>query len=216
MKTKTVRSAIPIYIMAAVWAIYGLLFPLYSVIHIVAATMFSVIAYMVAGKFFPGHEVEVPVKLDAGDAAINKQLAESREALERLKEANAAIPSPEISAKIQRMETAGMKILSAVADKPARAPQVRKFMSYYLPTSAKLLDQYRALMKAGGQGEQVSRAMKSVENSLDMIASAFEKQLDNLYRDEVMDMTTDVEVLETMMKSDGLTETNDKLLKGGH
>jgi hypothetical protein len=39
-----------------------------------------------------------------------------------------------------------------------------------------------------------------------MIALAFEKQLDKLYADEALDIATDVQVLETMMASDGLTD----------
>ena len=46
--------------------------------------------------------------------------------------------------------------------------------------------------------------MGSVENSLTMIVTAFEKQLDSLYKDENLDIATDIEVLETMMKSDNL------------
>ena len=46
--------------------------------------------------------------------------------------------------------------------------------------------------------------MKSVENSLSMIVTAFEKQLDSLYKDENLDITTDIVVLETMMNADNL------------
>jgi hypothetical protein len=46
-----------------------------------------------------------------------------------------------------------------------------------------------------------------VENSLELIAKAFEKQLDLLYRDEALDMATDIQVLETMMAGDGLTSS---------
>lgn len=203
-KTKLIRSAIPIYLGAAVWLLYGMALPLYTIAHILLATGLSIAVYLVAGKFIPGRAVEVEDRLETGDKAIDAQLKESAEALARLREANAAIPSPTISAELERMDKAGRAILSAVIDKPARAGQVRKFMSYYLPTSDKLLSQYRTLMSAG-QGEQVTRAMQSVENSLGMIASAFEKQLDNLYRDEALDITTDVQVLEAMMAGDGLT-----------
>ncbi|NLG25705.1 MAG: hypothetical protein GX558_10140, partial [Clostridiales bacterium] len=33
---------------------------------------------------------------------------------------------------------------------------------------------------------------------------AFEKQLDNLYRGEALDITTDIQVLETMLAGEGL------------
>jgi len=43
-----------------------------------------------------------------------------------------------------------------------------------------------------------------VEDSLEMIAAAFEKQLDNLFSDQALDISTDIQVLETMMVSEGL------------
>ena len=39
-----------------------------------------------------------------------------------------------------------------------------------------------------------------------MIADAFEKQLDNLYKDTQLDITSDIQVLETMMAAEGLTK----------
>ena len=85
--------------------------------------------------------------------------------------------------------------------------QVRKFMNYYLPVSVKLLDQYRTLMSTGLEGENIAKSKAAVENSLDMIAAAFEKQLDNLYRDTQLDITTDIQVLETMMAAEGLADS---------
>ena len=43
-----------------------------------------------------------------------------------------------------------------------------------------------------------------------MIADAFEKQLNNLYSDKKLDIETDIEVLETMMASDGLIDRQNK------
>ena len=87
-------------------------------------------------------------------------------------------------------------------------------MDYYLPTAAKLLEQYRALSALNARGEQIEKALRGVENSLEMIASAFEKQLDRLYRDEALDITSDISVLETMMAGDGLTsEGIEKVVK---
>ena len=77
-------------------------------------------------------------------------------------------------------------------------------MNYYLPTADKLLKQYRDLLKTGSQGENIQGAMRSIENSLELIATAFEKQLDSLYRHEAMDIQTDIDVLETMLAADGI------------
>jgi 5-bromo-4-chloroindolyl phosphate hydrolysis protein len=205
MKTKVIPSTIPIYLAALTWLAYGLFGHLYELANILLAAALSAVVFFVSRKFFPGRTVEVEEVLSTGDKGIDQKLAESAEALRRVREAGATIPSATALKELKRIDSAGRKILSAVADKPSRAAQVRKFMDYYLPTTDKLIGQYRKLIGAGS-GEQVKKAMHSVESSLDMIALAFEKQLDKLYSDEALDITTDVQVLETMMVSDGLTD----------
>ena len=204
MKTKVIPSAIPIYLAAAVWAIFGLFGHLYELSNILLAIALSVVVFFVARKFLPGRTVEVEDALTTGDRDVDSKLAASLEALKRLRAA-ASGASPTVAKELGRIDDAGRRILAAVVDKKGRFGQVRKFMDYYLPTTDKLVGQYLQLSGAGS-GEQVKRALTSIENSLDMIALAFEKQLDKLYAEEALDITTDVQVLETMMASDGLTD----------
>ena len=204
MKTKRIKSAIPIYLAAFIWLLVGLFSPIYKVVFIVIAACVSFAAYLVASAFLPGRVVEVEKAAATGDGAIDRQIDEGRRAIRSLVEANDAIPDEAISARLQRMTDAGYKIFDALEADLSRASQVRKFMNYYLPTSEKLLTHYRELMGSGSSGETVAGAMLSVENSLEMIASAFEKQLDSLYRNRALDIETDIDVLETMLKSDGI------------
>ena len=104
------------------------------------------------------------------------------------------------------MAAAGEEIFRLLERDTGKAQAVRRFMNYYLPTADKLMETYRMMRGSRMTGENIAASMKSVENSLGMIADAFEKQLDNLYRDRKLDVETDIEVLETMMASDGLTE----------
>ena len=205
MKTKVIPSAIPIYLAAAVWVVFGLFGHLYEFSNILLAISLSLVTFFVSRKFLPGRTVEVEDVLATGDRAVDEKLAGSLEALKRLREAAAAAQDPAVSKELKRISEAGRKILTAVADKRSRYDEVRKFMEYYLPTTDKLIAQYK-LLAGAGSGETVKKAQRSVENSLDMIALAFEKQLDKLYSDEAMDITTDIQVLETMMASDGLTD----------
>jgi hypothetical protein len=205
MKTKLIPSAIPIYIAAAVWVIFGLFGHLYEFSNILLATGLSLVAFYVARKFLPGRKVEVEEALSTGDRAVDRRLADSLEALKRLREAAASTRNPAVQKELGRIDAAGRRILSAVADKNARIDEVRKFLDYYLPTTDKLIAQYGQLAGAGS-GEMVQKALTGIENSLGMIALAFEKQLDKLYGDEALDITTDIQVLETMMAADGLTD----------
>ena len=49
--------------------------------------------------------------------------------------------------------------------------------------------------------------MKDVEAVLDVLIQSFEKQLDMLYMDEALDISTDIDVLESMLSGSGLGES---------
>jgi hypothetical protein len=165
MKTKVIPSAIPVYIAAAVWAIFGLFGHLYELSNILLAIALSLVAFFVARKFLPGRTVEVEDALTTGNRDVDAKLAASMEALKRLRATAASTQSPAMAKELKRIEEAGRKILSAVAEKHGQYDQVRKFMEYYLPTTDKLMTQYGQL-SAAGSGEQVKKALASVENSL--------------------------------------------------
>jgi len=205
-KTRVVRSALPIYLCAAVWLIFGLIHPVYRLVPLIVCALLSVAAYFAGTKLFPGRTEEYEAAPDSGDAEVNRQITEGREAMRRLREANVALTDPGITERLDRMEHAAGKIFETLERNPRQALEVRKFMNYYLPVSVKLLDQYRTLDSTGLSGEHITKSKAAVENSLDMIADAFEKQVDNLYRNTHLDITTDIQVLENMMAAEGLTD----------
>lgn len=143
-------------------------------------------------------------KISTGNKDVDKQIEEGRAQLRALKEKPTG--DEKIDGQIDRMVEAGAKVFEAVAQKPEKAGQVRKFMNYYLPTTAKLMQHYFTLREVGGTGEHVTKALDDIRNSIAMIADAFEKQLDNLYRAEAMDVSSDIDVMEAMIAADGLTD----------
>jgi hypothetical protein len=198
------KSAIPLYGAAAVWLLMGLLTPIYRFSMILVTFWLSIAGYLVLERLFPGRTVEVRARARSGDDTVDRQIEEGRRLLQSIHVSNEAIPDESVSARISRMEAAGEKIFGVLEKDTTKKDQVRRFMTYYLPTTDKLLTRYRELAD-GGAGENVTAAKKSIENSLEMIAVAFEKQLDALYSDSALDIETDIEVLETMVKSEGHT-----------
>ena len=49
------------------------------------------------------------------------------------------------------------------------------------------------------------KSKESIEETLDMLVFAFKKELDSLYESESIDISSDIEVLEKMLKKDGMT-----------
>lgn len=212
-ETKNVRwlhSAVPIYIAAGAFLLYGLLFPLYRMKHIITALIVTGIVYLIAKAFFPAKAEAIPEKppepVKTGDEEVDELLKNGRESMVKLRNLNDDIRDEYLTLEISRMEKAGKLIFDTIQAHPERAGKIRRFMSYYLPTSLKLLESYKTLSAHSYQGENVRNTLESIKSSMDMIATAFEKQADSLFDDENMDITTDIEVLESVLKSEGLKE----------
>lgn len=79
-------------------------------------------------------------------------------------------------------------------------------MSYYLPTTLKLLRAYDDMSRQGVQGENITGTMERVRGMMSTIVTAFERQLDSLFGDQALDISTDITVLDNMMAREGLSD----------
>ena len=142
MKKVHIKSAVPIYIAAALWLLVGLLFPkfLLKLPGLLVTAALSAGLGFAAKRFFPGRDIEVEEKILTGDAAVDREIEKGRERLENLRKANEAIPDAEITKNLDRMYTAGQQIFRELGRDPRKIALVRRFMNYYLPTSEKLME----------------------------------------------------------------------------
>ena len=205
MKTVKIKSAVPLFLSALVWIVLGALLPIYKMSILLIVLAASVIVYIVADKALPAREKQLKSPANTGVKDIDEQIDRGRAAIERLR-ANASIYEPAVQYYIKRMADAGESIFDELVRDISQANQVRRFMNYYLPTAEKLLIRYAELKSTGSKGENVSDAMSAIESSFEMMATAFEKQLDALYRDDVLDIETDIDVLKTIISGEGLGE----------
>ena len=207
MKKIVHKSAAPIYAAAVVWVLYGLLFPLYRVVHFVIVLAASAVVYFIAKSLCPDivEEVEEEPRT-TGNAELDKMISDGKLAISEMKRLNESIKDETISAQIDRLEEISGKIFARVEAEPKNLPQIRKFMNYYLPTTLKLLNAYDRMSDQGVSGENIDGTIKRVENMMATIVQAFEKQLDSLFGAEALDISTDITVLEQMMAREGLVE----------
>ena len=144
---------------------------------------------------------------EAPEPETPQQAAEREDdILRQIRQVNDEIPDEAMSAKIDRIEEITGKILAYQKSHPNREGQLRSFLNYYLPTTLKILRAYAQLDAQGIEGENISAAKARIEGMMDQVVAGFEKQLDKLFRDDAMDITSDVEVLENMLKKDGLSD----------
>lgn len=125
--------------------------------------------------------------------------------LDEIRQVNDQVANEKLSAQIDRIGVITAKILEYQKSRPEKAPQLHSFLSYYLPTTLKILRAYGQLESQQIAGENITAAMARVEGMMDKVVEGFEKQLDQLFQGDTMDITADVDVLEQMLARDGLT-----------
>lgn len=140
----------------------------------------------------------------AEDGKMDQVIAEGKAYLQSIREANDAIYNPDISQKLYRMESIVKKIFDYVRENPDQVGQLRKFMSYYMPTTEKLVNAYRELDEQTVQGENITKAKGEIARTLDTINEAYEKLYDSMYVDVAMDVSSDIAVLKTLFAQEGL------------
>ena len=152
-----------------------------------------------------GKAPEPAVQTPPAPQPVREEKDPYQKILNELRRVNDAIPDEEMSDKISRLEAVSAKIFEQAKSDPDKLPRMRKFLDYYLPTSLKLLNTYAELDAQGVEGENISESRRRIEQTMDTLVHAFETQLDQLFQDDALDVSADIDVMENMLRADGLT-----------
>lgn len=154
-------------------------------------------------------KLEIEKLADERKKQERERLGEAAEVIEEgkgyvrlIRQCNDEIPGEEMSDKLDRLENLVTKIFDRVEEEPELATELRKMLSFYLPTTKKLLEAYRDLDKQPDLSN-VAQTKREIETAVDNINEAFEKFLDELFREKAWDIQSDISVLHTILKQDG-------------
>lgn len=188
---------------------YASIFPLHRLWDYVIVSALALlggrVAYIMGSGLDTSRKAPAMDDLPAtGDETVDRMIQRGQELLQAIRQENDRIPDPVLSAKVNQLEAVSGQIFRTVIEQPQKAPQIRRFMDYYLPTTLKMLTGYRQMDERGVKGENADVTRRKIEDAMDVVLSAFKKQLDTLYHDNMLDISTDIDVLETMLKQDSL------------
>ena len=141
-----------------------------------------------------------------GDETADAVIMKGQEMLRTIQTENAMIPDQTLSAQMDTLAEKCRQIFRTVYESPSKAPQVRKFMNYYLPTTLKMLANYRTMQQRGVSYQEMNQARDTAVRGMNMVLTACQKQIDNLHKENMLDISTDIDVMEQMLKRDGYTE----------
>ena len=227
-KSQKKRSVIPVYAIGAVWLLYA--GKLNTFRGIVSCAVVSAIVYGILRIVLRGKKTDTPEEAPAAapepqpakpepqpqsesDEKLPPELQsviyQGKRAIADIRRLNNEIPDERMSAQIDLIERLTAQIFDCVRQHPEKLSQIRQFLNYYLPTTIKLMEQYVTLQNQNVKTENITEGMQKIEDLLDKVIIAFQRQLDALFEADVVDITADIRVMEQMMASEGLTNKKD-------
>ncbi len=211
MKTIKKRSVIPVYAVAVIWILFTFLHGLATAVDYILVILASLIVFFLMRHLFPTKVEQVKVEPQAQEKPtespeITALRTERDRAISEMRRLNDNIKDETISRQIDHLEDTTTKIFNLVIDKPEKKQQIRQFLEYFLPTTMKLLNAYDRADATGISGSNINATKEKVEEMLAQIERAFDRQLDSLFRDEAMDISADIQVMETLLTQEGLSD----------
>lgn len=200
------KSVLPWYFAGLVWLVGALALPIYQLWALVVVAVLSVVGFVAARRVCPDVVSRKEVPFMTGKEDADQMLALIDQKRRELHELNVRIEDAPLSAAMDRMEKACLGILDEVEQHPEKAAQVRRFANYYLQDAVKILTLYAELEEKRVQGENAAGVRVEVAQNAQTIATAFENQLDSLFARDALDISTDLEVLNGMLKGQGLVD----------
>lgn len=210
MRAVIKKSALPVYAVGVVWLGWALLLPLYDLKHYLFCTGVSAAAFFLLNGIMPKKTeyVKEPEVL-TGNEEADALLKTGRSLLDKI--SGAGVQNAEVRGKLLKLCGTTRRILDYVAKKPETAGSLRRFINFYLPTLKKLAETYALMENQGVEGENLSSGMERISSMLDTMDAAFEKQLDALFGETTLDISTDIAAMEQLMAQEGLTEDDNQM-----
>ncbi|MDI9471581.1 MAG: hypothetical protein GX260_01715 [Tissierellia bacterium] len=139
---------------------------------------------------------------DVKGEEMKSLMKDAYEDLEVLETTGRKIQDNSVRELALQLYQSGISIFEHLQKNPDKIGLARRFINYYLDTAASLLIKYQKLIISRVKGESVEKAKADILNGLTVLTKAFDQQYERLMQGEIMDITTDVKVLEQTLRSE--------------
>ncbi len=147
----------------------------------------------------PSRRIEKPADLESA-------LQEGRRKLGEIKAYGRKIGDAPTKAKVEAISDSVERIFAEIRRDPVDLKIARQFLSYYLDSTVTILDKYVTISSQTVSDPGIRDSLARVERSLDTINTAFGKQLARLLSNDLLDLDTELSLLEKTLEMEGLSD----------
>ena len=126
--------------------------------------------------------------------------------LEEMKKRRDSITSLSFNKSLEPLFENIADILNIVKKYPEKAISLNKFNDFYMPTAAKLVESYQEFEQIDTDDAKILKSMVEIQSSINTITEAFDKVKVELISDRAMDVKTDIDTINLVLKQEGLLE----------
>ena len=146
---------------------------------------------------------ELPRGMDEDTAAI---IRAAQERLDEMTGTASDLGAQEVRDKVAHLCVTADKILAELIAAPAQIEFARAFLSYYLEAAQRIVGGYADLTQRGVRGADVEATLARAVASLDSIQQAFDKELAAVLQRDLIDLDSEIALLEKTVQMDGMFE----------
>lgn len=206
MKNKSLGTGKIVFLIGALILFFGLrhLFPAFGTFVLVAAGIFATLVVLIVILVIYFTKQDSEEKKDGNVSAdANASLAKGRASLMELRRLKTHIKNPQIRSLGEEICQIVDKILRTLKEQPEDISTARQFFNYYLPMLGSILLKYSRLEESSTATAEITQ---STISCLEDMKTALEKQYTNLFEDDILDLSVDLEALSLVCKRDGLLD----------
>ncbi len=123
------------------------------------------------------------------------------------------IEDEKIKKELNEIHDSVSKIINTISKNPEKVKQANNFFDYYLPITIKLIDRYDEIENQKLSSSESKKFLKSTNEMVSEINSAYRKILAQLYQKDILDMDVEMKVFDSLLKSDGIDSSDLKVKK---
>lgn len=163
------------------------------------------------GTFFGVYLISKP-KLMLGDVELEKlangvELLElyeaSQKSVDRMRGLSLKIEDKTLRDKALGLASIGQDILKYLENNPTDLSGSRHFLTYYINSANKILENYIRLNLANVSQEKFNLVSEKTLESLDLLTQVFSRQRDSYHKDVLMELEVEADLLEKTIKLGG-------------
>lgn len=131
---------------------------------------------------------------------LRQLMQEGYEDLSRIDIAQRNAENPQIRENAAELYQTGVQIFEHLQRNPDKIRIARRFLTYYLDTAAEIFTKYMKLQQTGLRTKEALDVQEQTVRATEVLNRAFQNQFAKLMQNELMDIETDIKVLEQTLK----------------